>query len=709
MSAESWQDDNNRYLAASFQWLRLRLQQLAPEDAGGARSEPVPPVSSAPSADKGLLSRWRGGAPPAPETAPPPPRMAMLPAKGTTTPADAVKQAAAAREAAAQMDPPPALLLLANRMGLSPFERDVLLMCAAVEFDPGMTQLCARAQGNPALNYPTFGLAMLAFEQGSWEEISTQRPLRHARLIEISQPGATPLSASALRADERIVNFLKGLNVPDERLTTLLTELDPGESIDVAESQHAVADTVLQRLRDSPEQSVLPVVQLVGGDSGSKLAVAREVCAALKRQLYRAGVESLPPHAEEIETLARLWQRETFLLPVALYLDAENLGDLPAEVQSAFNRFLSRGVGVIFLSVRDTPVRLNGATFPVDVERPTPAEQHEAWAALLGAAGTGTDVATTAQMLTGQFDLNLTEIRELSSFAAKGVSGPGDLNARLWSACRDRTRPRLDTLAQRLDVKATWDDLILPPEQMTLMRQIAEQVRERHKVYGDWGFSLKMNRGFGITALFAGESGVGKTMAAEVIAKDLNLNLYRIDLSAVVSKYIGETEKNLRRLFDAAEQGGAILFFDEADALFGKRSEVKDSHDRYANIEINYLLQRMEAFTGLAILATNRKTALDPAFMRRLRFIVNFPFPGVQQRQLIWQKVLPAQAPQETLDFSRLAKLNLAGASIHSIALNAAFLAAGSGTSVNMSVLLAAARTELKKLDKPVSEADLKA
>jgi SpoVK/Ycf46/Vps4 family AAA+-type ATPase len=223
-----------------------------------------------------------------------------------------------------------------------------------------------------------------------------------------------------------------------------------------------------------------------------------------------------------------------------------------------------------------------------------------------------------------------------------------------------------------------------------------------------------MNRGLGISALFAGQSGTGKTMAAEVIANQLELNLYRIDLSAVVSKYIGETEKNLRRLFDAAEDGGAILFFDEADALFGKRSEVKDSHDRYANIEINYLLQRMEAYRGLAILATNMKGLLDPAFLRRLRFIVNFSFPGPQERREIWQKVFPPQTPvektdeKEKLDWERLARFNLTGGNIHAIALNAAFLAAARGTPVTMSLVLQAAREEFRKLERPINEADFR-
>jgi SpoVK/Ycf46/Vps4 family AAA+-type ATPase len=217
-----------------------------------------------------------------------------------------------------------------------------------------------------------------------------------------------------------------------------------------------------------------------------------------------------------------------------------------------------------------------------------------------------------------------------------------------------------------------------------------------------------MGRGLGVSALFAGTSGTGKTLAAEVLANELRLDLFRIDLSAVVSKYIGETEKNLRRLFDAAEDGGAILFFDEADALFGKRSEVKESHDRYANIEINYLLQRMEQYGGLAILATNMKSALDPAFMRRLRFVVDFPFPGVPERLAMWRRAFPPGVPTLGLDFSRLAQLNVTGGHITVIALNAAFQAAQSGGPVTMPIVLEAARIEYRKLGRPLAEADFR-
>ena len=248
---------------------------------------------------------------------------------------------------------------------------------------------------------------------------------------------------------------------------------------------------------------------------------------------------------------------------------------------------------------------------------------------------------------------------------------------------------------------------MLPPAQRETLREIAAQVRHRTTVYETWGLGRKGRRGLGISALFAGASGTGKTMAAEVLASDLELDLYRIDLSQLVSKYIGETEKNVRRVFDAAEGGGAILLFDEADALFGKRSEVKDSHDRYANIEVSYLLQRMEAYRGLAILTSNMKHALDPAFARRIRFIVTFPFPDAIQRTEIWRQVFPSAVPTSGLRFDQLARLAMPGGHIRNIAVNAAFLAADADEAVQMKHLLRATRTECAKLEKSLSEAEV--
>jgi SpoVK/Ycf46/Vps4 family AAA+-type ATPase len=239
-----------------------------------------------------------------------------------------------------------------------------------------------------------------------------------------------------------------------------------------------------------------------------------------------------------------------------------------------------------------------------------------------------------------------------------------------------------------------------------MLRQIVAQVRQRSKVHEAWGFAGQYSRGLGITALFAGASGTGKTMAAEVVAAALDLDLYQIDLATVVSKYIGETEKNLRRVFDAATDSGAVLLFDEADALFGKRMEVKDGHDRYANLEVSYLLQRMESYRGLAILTTNMKHALDPAFLRRIPFIVDFPFPDAGHRTRIWQTVFPAETPTEGLDYQKLGRLNVPGGIIRNIALHAAYLAADEDTPVRMEHLLRAARVEYAKLDRPLTAAE---
>jgi hypothetical protein len=699
---DAWQENNNSYLEISLQWLRLRLQRLIPE----ARRESAnrqSPEEAAVAPDAGPVSRfshWRRS-PTAKKATP-------LLTEGHPPSLDEQIQVAEAKRAeVAQMDPPPALMMLSERFGLSEFERDTLFLCAAMEFDPGLDALYCRAQNHASRNYATFGLAMSAFDNPSWDALSAQRPLRFARLIEISQPGAVALTSSAIRTDERIVNFIKGLNLLDDRLTALFQPADPFSEPVLSASQQSVVDGILRRLSQSATQSLLPVMQLAGADKGSRLAVSQAVSSAIHRRLYRVATEWLPLQTAEIELVTRLWQRESLLLPVALYVDAEDSANLSAEMSVALRRFLSRELGVVFVGVNENPINLSVPTFSIDVSKPTPAEQCDAWTRFLGQPDPATEPDQTAQLLAGQFNFSFSEIRQAAAMIGAAPERE-EFSKRVWEVCRNLTRPNLDSLAQRLEPKATWEDLILPDEQMNLMRQIAGQVRERHKVYNGWGFARVMNRGFGISALFAGESGTGKTMAAEVIANDLQLNLYRIDLSAVVSKYIGETEKNLRKLFDAAERGGAILFFDEADALFGKRSEVKDSHDRYANIEINYLLQRMEAFSGLAILATNMKTALDSAFMRRLRFIVNLPFPGVKERMAIWQTALPAETPKKDLDYERLARLNLSGGNIHSIALNAAFIAAQNGQTVTMPILLTAARGELRKLEKGFSEAEFR-
>jgi len=241
---------------------------------------------------------------------------------------------------------------------------------------------------------------------------------------------------------------------------------------------------------------------------------------------------------------------------------------------------------------------------------------------------------------------------------------------------------------------------VLPPEQLGQLKDICNRAKYRHIVYGDWGFDRKLSLGKGLNALFSGPPGTGKTMAAEVIANELNLDLYKIDLSQVVSKYIGETEKNLDKIFTEAQNSNAILFFDEADALFGKRSEVKDAHDRYANIEIGYLLQKMEEYDGITILATNLRKNMDEAFIRRIQVIIEFPFPDEEYRKLIWEVTFPTETPiNDDVKFDILAReIKLAGGNIKNIALAAAFYAAGDGGIIQMPHLIYAARQEYQKI-----------
>ncbi|MEM4988041.1 ATP-binding protein [Collimonas sp. H4R21] len=702
----NWQDANAEYLSTALAWLRGRLEAHTGQVAEIA---PLPVTASATaSATQAAspVSFWQRAFKAAVQQAPA--QLTSAPVSMRTTKAGALtaKNSSELATSNANGAPLPALPLLAKQLGLSTFEQDVLLLCVAMELDTGLAALCARANGDASRIYPTFALAMTLFDAPAWEVLSPQRPLRYWRLIEINQPGAQPLITSALRADERIVNYLKGLNYLDDRLAPLVTPLaSPSSQVDPPASQAAVVETIVDQLK-SHGGTRIPLVQLLGTDTASKELVAQSAAKAFALQPYRMPARHLTVSAGELERIARLWQRESLLLPLALYLDTQEIGsdDTHSEPGVAVNRFLSRIDCVIFLDSRDPWSGVAPTSISVDIGKPSSEEQQAIWAAALGDAA-----GESPALLAGQFDLNFARQQQLARQAlAQTADAQAPLQTRLWDACLASTRPQMGAMAQRLDPKACWDDLILPASENGLLRQIAAQVGQRGTVYNQWGFRSKMNRGLGISTLFAGESGTGKTMAAEVIANDLRLNLYRIDLSAVVSKYIGETEKNLRRLFDAAEDGGAILFFDEADALFGKRSEVKDSHDRYANIETNYLLQRMEAYRGLAILATNMKSALDPAFLRRLRFVVNFPFPGAAERKVMWQQAFPPQAPTDGLDFDRLAKLNLTGGHIHNIAINAAFLAARAKGRITMPVVLDAARTEFRKLERPINEADFR-
>ncbi len=602
--------------------------------------------------------------------------------------------------------PPSALDAVCGAFGLSPFERDLLVLCAGTELDSAFATLVSQAQGDLQHGGPTFGLALASLPDAHWSALLPTAPLRRWRLIEMG-PGDS-LTNSSLRIDEWLLHLLAGTPYLDERLQPLVHQVMASDKI--TPSQYAVVERLLERGEAHPSGQPLPIIQFCGDSSHDLIAVTAETCRAMGRHLYRLSAQDVPLSSIERETFARLWEREAALAGSALLVDCcdeESIAGKSGETLRVVNALIESINGPVFVLTREPLRGLIRTSWKLDVPRPAPSEQRELWIEALGAGTPGLNGQLDA--VVGQFCLTAQEVREtaLALGRSTGATAQHFPSGTLWSHCRAHSRARLASLAQRLEPAATWDDLLLPEAQLRTLREIATHVRHRFRVHEQWGFAGMGARGLGISALFAGASGTGKTMAAEVLANELQLDLFRIDLSAVVSKYIGETEKNLRRVFDAAEAGGAILLFDEADALFGKRSEVKDSHDRYANIEVGYLLQRIESYRGLAVLTTNFKQALDTAFLRRLRFVVQFPFPDAEQRTEIWRRVFPAATPTDSLAPALLARLNVAGGNIRNIALHAAFLAADTDEPVRMKHLLHAARGECAKLERPPSEAEL--
>jgi hypothetical protein len=574
-----------------------------------------------------------------------------------------------ARNAAARpssLSPPPALDRVTEAFGLSGFERAVLVLCAGTELDAEVAALCGSG--------PTFGLALAAFEGAHWSALTPDAPLRRWRLVEL--PGNGPLTSATLRIDEHVLHVLAGVPGADPKLTGIASRVPvaPDTVPDQATAAHRLAD--VWRTADAP------VVVLTGADRDSRLAVAGHAARDLGMGLTLLDPLALPTDPGTREELARLLERESVLSSQVFALECG------ADAVPAVDGLLSLSDAPLVVSAAEPPALQRSSTLVIDVPRATAQEQRNLWQALAGP-----DAPVDA--LVAAFDLSSSTIRT-ATLAAAGEP------AALWSACRATDRADLSAHAQRIESAARWDDLVLPPPQHEALRLLAAHARHRVTVYEEWGMRMGRSTGLGSTAVFGGPSGTGKSFAAEVIANELGLDLYRVDLSAVVSKYIGETEKNLRRVFDAADHGSAVLLFDEADALFGKRTEVKDSHDRYANVEVSYLLQRMEAYRGLALLTTNMAEGIDTAFLRRVRFLVSFPFPDQAMRVELWRRAFAPSTPTRELDVEALAQLDLAGGTIRNVAVNAAFLAAGAGDPVTMEHVVHAARIEAGKLGQPM-------
>jgi hypothetical protein len=657
----TWTEANQRYLSAALEIVRGYLEQRGPHAAEGAQPDP--------------------------------------------------QAARILTEVSAGMSAPPAIDAVAGTFGLSPFERDILLLCAGVELDTSFAASCAAAQGDRAQTHPTFGLALSVLPGAHWSALSPAVALRRFQLIEVG--AGNTLAGSPLRIDERVLHYLAGESYLDERLSSLM-DLVPPQSTPLVPSHAAIASRIVGAWSRISSWGSAPIIQLSGPDIEGKRAIAAAASVKIGAELFSLPAQLIGGGLNEV-VLARLITRETALAGLALLVDYEDFEMSDLARLATVARLLDRIAAPLLVATRERGRVGRRPSLVFDIAKPTVNEQRALWSAIIDAgslvpAPGPAEVATrapalipTIDVLVSQFDLGAAAIAAASATALADPSKAADPRYALWDACRSQGRARLDDLAQRIDAAADWGDLVLPEMQRNVLREIAVHVRHRATVYDAWGFGSKGNRGLGVSALFVGASGTGKTMAAEVLAKTLRLDLYRIDLSSVVSKYIGETEKNLRRVFEAAEEAAAILLFDEADAIFGKRSEVKDSHDRYANLEVSYLLQRMETYRGLAILTTNMKSALDTAFLRRIRFVVQFPYPEPAQRAAIWARVFPADTPTEGLDTQKLARLNVAGGNIRNIAMNAAFLAAEAGGPIRMAEVMLAARSEYGKMERPMT------
>jgi hypothetical protein len=580
-----------------------------------------------------------------------------------------------------------------DKLGLSQLERSVLAVCAAPELSPRYGRLFAYLHDDVTrkLASPRLAARLLAPTGATEAEVlacfAADAPLRaRGALRVLDARGPIPLAERQVKTADRLAAALVGsrLDEPgrDGRLRVVeAPAYDPG--------RHATVDELRALLA---VESRLPLV-VAGPDAAALLGVALERPLALLDVAQTVDAEQLLD-AELAAALAG---------GVLCFDGLERLD--PGErvrVQLALAARDARTI--VCADTRQTAVALGDTTaLVVEVPMPALAERRTVWAALASSEEVD-EVAAKFRLSVGQIAEGAEAARLAAAARGDGSAVPADLDL----GARQASSTRIGELATRLEPAFGWDDLVLPERQREVLTSISSYLRHRDLVLSEWGYDRAVARDQGLKVLFAGESGTGKTMAGQVLARDLGLELFRIDLATIVSKYIGETEKNLDRIFDAADGSNAILFFDEADALFGKRSEVRDSHDRYANIEVAYLLQKMESYAGAVILATNFRQNLDEAFLRRLDFVIDFPFPEADDRERIWQLLLPDAAPlDEDIDVPFLAgQFKLSGGSIRNVSLAAAFLAAEDGGSISMRHLIKGVALEYGKLGRLTLESD---
>ncbi len=616
----------------------------------------------------------------------------------------------------------PRLAQLARIFDLDAFEQEAILICLAPEIDLRYERIYAYLQDDVSRRRPTVDLLLrllsptLESRIADRQWFTTSGRLLSEGLLVLADEASTnwPLLARPLRVDDRIVEYLLGSDRLDSRIVSLCRLGRPEENLDAHYLPNDLLASIVRLLQAADGTSTGPLIYVHGPSGAAKRAVVHAACGAARRPVLIVDVDALI--ASGRGTLAlQLVAREARLQDAVLALDrfdrllVDEVDVL--SVRTSFRAIVSerRGPTVLIGETRWEPSAWLPPVQAMRIEMPAlaPSARLQIWRRQLDGRLSADDVAELA----ARFRLDGDAIQAVGSAARLRAIWRGDdevAPSDVRAAARAIAAPPLAGLARRLELRYSWDDIVLPPDGLAQLREITARARHQSTVLERWGFGRKHARRAVLTALFAGQPGTGKTMAAEIIAGALGLELYRIDLAAVVSKYIGETEKNLEQVFRAADQGDAVLLFDEADALFGKRSEVRDAHDRYANVEVAYLLQRLEAYDGLAILTTNMRGSMDEAFVRRLDFVLEFPMPEEPERLAIWRLALPPEAPLDAdVDLPFLAKkFRLAGGHIRNIALAAAFLAAAQNRPIGMKHLVQATRREYQKLGKMVGEGD---
>lgn len=614
------------------------------------------------------------------------------------------------------------LVELARLFELTPFDTDALLICLAPEIDLRYERLYAYLQDDVTKKRPSVDLVLNLLSPSFEAKLAARgrflapAPLIHHHLVTLfddpSQPHP-PLLSKYLKVDERIAAYLLDSDALDPRVRAYAARGTAQTGLDDLLLPADLKGRLASLVRDKAEGLIL---YFQGPYGVGKQTTAEALCREQGQGLLVVDGERLVEAGQEaFQMVARLACREALLQGDALYWDRFDalLADERRAWLLALLAELASRPGLTFLAGQATwePAdALQSKTFVrVDLPRPGYAERLSLWATSLEGNPGGADADLAA--VAARFRFSGGQIRDAAATARNLARWRDPENGHvtatdLYAASRLQSNRKLADLAHKISPHYTWPDIVLPADRMAQLRELCNTVKYRGQVYDGWGFDRKLALGKGLNALFAGPSGTGKTMAAEIIAHELGLDLYKIDLSTVVSKYIGETEKNLARIFAEAETSNAILFFDEADALFGKRSEVRDAHDRYANIEIAYLLQKMDEYEGVVILATNLRKNMDDAFVRRMHFTVEFPFPVEADRRRIWEQIWPAETPRSPeLDLPLMAqRFELAGGSIRNIAVAAAFLAADDGREVTMGHLLRATRREYQKMGKIMEE-----